>query len=115
MKKLQHDQRTNRIAKLNDLLRKTFIIGGQMTSTGGIASLDENTQAKIFQAVRTFDAFTIDNDPYGEHDFGHVQVCGETIFWKIDYYDANLEYGSEDPSNPAITTRILTIMLAEEY
>ena len=58
------------------------------------------------------DAFTPDNDPYGEHNFGSFEHNGIRVFWKIDYYDRNVEYGSEDPSDPAQTTRVLTIMLA---
>jgi hypothetical protein len=58
------------------------------------------------------DAFTPDSDPYGEHNFGSFEHNGIRVFWKIDYYDRNLEYGSEDPSDPAQTTRVLTIMLA---
>ena len=59
--------------------------------------------------------FTEDNDPHGEHDFGSFELAGRKFFWKIDYYDANMEFGSEDPADPAKTTRVLTIMLAEEY
>ena len=62
-----------------------------------------------------FDAFTEDNDPYDEHDFGSINIAGETVFWKIDYYDLNLEYGADDPANPAKCRRILTVMLASEY
>ena len=65
--------------------------------------------------VRTLRRFTEDNDPHGEHDFGSFDHDGERIFWKIDYYDAACEFGSEDPAEPAKTTRVLTIMLAEEY
>jgi len=66
-------------------------------------------------AVRTFDGFNDENDPLGNHDFGSVIVDGVVVFWKIDYYDEGMEYGSEVPADPSKTTRVLTIMLAEEH
>jgi len=65
--------------------------------------------------VRRFDAFTPDNDPHGEHDFGSFTHQRHKLFWKIDTYDATCEFGAEDPADPTRTTRVLTIMLAEEY
>ena len=66
--------------------------------------------------MRTFDAFTPDNDPHREHDFGRIDHNAERVFWKIDYYDAAAcKFGSEDLADPAKTVRVLTIMLAEEY
>jgi len=70
---------------------------------------------EILELIKNFDTFTQDNDPYGEHDFGSIQYKGEKIFWKIDYYDLNLEYLSPDTADPAKTKRVLTVMLAEEY
>ncbi len=70
---------------------------------------------KILFAVKTYDAFTKDNDPYKEHNFGSDEIDGARIFWKIDYYDQTLSVHSPDPSDPTVTERVLTIMLAEEW
>jgi Protein of unknown function (DUF3768) len=55
------------------------------------------------------------NDPYGEHDFGSFNADGHRIFSKIDYFDKALTAHSPDPSDPPVTKRVITIMLAEEY
>lgn len=107
--------RTLHIAQLNDQLRAT-LLGGEIVITNGVASLDEASRSMVLSRVQGFNAFTPDNDPHGEHDFGALDLPDvERVFWKIDYYDSSLEYGSEDPSNPSITRRVLTIMLASEY
>ncbi len=105
---------TDRIRELNDIFRTTWLTG-KVLMTCGVQSLAETTQSRVVEAVQSFTAFTADNDPHGEHDFGVVTVDGCKVFWKIDYYDLTLQYGSEDPANPAVTKRVLTIMLAEEY
>ena len=106
---------TATIAELNDLCRKAMGVAGRLVQTSGITALPQQDQSAIREKVETFDAFTSDNDPYGERDFGAFEHNGERIFWKIDYYDATLSYGSEDPSDPKQTVRVLTIMLASEY
>ena len=83
--------------------------------TAGVAALSETERAGILAAVRTFSAFDADNDPHGEHDFGAVEVGRVRCFWKIDAYDRDLRFGSPDPADPAVTVRVLTVMLAEEY
>ena len=89
--------------------------GGDLLITRGISFLPQNEQADILQRVQTFNDFTEDNDPHGDHDFGWFEHNRRTIFWKIDYYDLLLKNGSRDPSDPALTRRVLTVMLAEEY
>jgi hypothetical protein len=103
-----------KIRDLNDAFRRSFA-GGKVMMTAGVAALSIVTKSKALEAVRMFDAFTADNDPHGEHDFGNFEVDGRKFFWKIDHYDAAMEFGSEDPADPTKTTRVLTIMLASEY
>lgn len=102
------------IKTLNDNFRKTFI-GGRVMLTSGIRAKTQDEIAEILEKVRSFDNFTTANDPYGEHDFGSFDYKGQKIFWKIDYYDKNMQYLSEDPTDISKTIRTLTIMLAEEY
>jgi hypothetical protein len=105
---------TDRIRNLNDAFRSSFN-GGKVMMTCGVNALPDEERVAVLSAVRTFGPFIQDNDPYGEHDFGSFELDGEKFFWKIDYYDAALKYGSEDPADPAQTTRVLTIMFVEEY
>ena len=102
------------IKTLNDNFRKTFI-GGRVMLTSGIRAKTQDEIAEILEKVRSFDNFTTANDPYGEHDFGSFDYKGQKIFWKIDYYDKNMQYLSEDPTDISKTIITLTIMLAEDW
>ena len=103
-----------RIRELNDSFRRTGQ-GGGIVITAGIHDLSAVDQAAVFQKIRLFDAFTKANDPHEEHDFGAIEHNGEKFFFKIDYYDKNLENHSENPADPTKTTRVITVMLACEY
>ena len=81
---------STRIAELNDAFRKTFL-GGKIMLTRGISELPTDEQNAILALVRSFDDFTPDNDPYGEHDFGAIEHNGQRIFWKLDDYDATFQ------------------------
>ena len=107
-------QRVEIISQYNDALRQTYW-GGQVIMSVGVAILDDALTQRIFNAVRDFDNFTKDNDPHGEHDFGKITLDGQDFFWKIDYYDNHMRGHSPDPGNPDVTSRVLTIMKAEEY
>jgi hypothetical protein len=106
---------TARIREQNDAFRKQLAGEGRIFVTSGIAQMRLDQQAEIMQRVHAFADFTPDNDPHGEHDFGSFEFDGKTIFWKIDCYDRDLSYGSPDPADPTVTTRVLTVLLAEEY
>ena len=104
------------IRHLNDAMRSAGPAGsGQWVLTAGVSQQGSDFIGMAIKAVQEFAWFTLDNDPYGEHDFGALNLAGETLLWKIDYYDERLEYGSDDPSDPARTRRVLTVMLASEY
>lgn len=108
---------TLRIRALNDLLR-TFPfapMAGEMLITPGVMMLPPADQAAVIQKVHAFKDFTPDNDPHGEHDFGAFEHAGSRYFWKIDYYDFQLQYRSPDPADPEVTRRVLTVMRADEY
>jgi hypothetical protein len=105
----------SQIAKLNDLARRAMGVACRLVQTEGINALSPADQSLIREKVETFDAFMPDNDPHGERDFGAFEHAGNRIFWKFDYYDRTLTKGSENPADPSVTVRVLTIMLASEY
>ncbi|HCR85378.1 MAG TPA: hypothetical protein DIV86_01745 [Alphaproteobacteria bacterium] len=106
---------SDRIRKLNDQFRST-LSGGMVALTEGISCLCSTLKFEILCEVQCYNKFDKGNDPYGEHDFGSFKhpIAGK-IFWKIDYYNLDMKYHSEDPADPRKTKRVLTIMLAEEY
>jgi hypothetical protein len=106
--------KTARIRELNDDLRK-HLIGGGAVMTPGIAALGATAVERIVKTIAVFDDFSHANDPHEEHDFGSVELEGQKIFFKIDYYDKTLTGWSPDPSDPSVTERVITLMLAEEY
>ena len=124
-------EQATRIARLNDLARRAMGIACTAVATVGFRSLPESDQSRVRELIETYDAFDEDNDPHGERDFGAIyQITDgrwtterprvrdderERVFWKLDYYDRDLRFASEDAADPARTRRVLTIMLSDEY
>ena len=106
--------KTETIRALNDELRQNLTLGTALI-TAGVAALGAEAVARIVKTIAVYDDFCHANDPYEEHDFGSFEVDGQTIFFKIDYFDKAITFHSSDPADPAVTERIITIMLAEEY
>jgi hypothetical protein len=112
--------RQDRVRDLNDKFRKDLVSGGRVFCTAGVNACGPKFVAKALIVVRAFKDFTSDNDPHGTHDFGIFKLANEaseeqTVYWKIDYYDLDMAFGSEDAADPKRTLRVLTIMLREEY
>ena len=103
--------RAERIAQWNDRLRKQGE-GGVIMVTRGVRSIPEFDPLALLKLLASYDAFDVDNDPHGERDFGDIELGGQTVFWKVDYYDVDMLYASPDPADPAATRRVLTVMLA---
>ena len=124
-------EQTARIARLNDVARSAMGVASTAVATVGFRSLPEADRSRVRELIEIYDAFDEDNDPHGERDFGTIYQLGdgcwtterprerdderERVFWKFDYYDRDLQFGSENAANPAVTRRVLTIMLADEY
>ena len=109
------DCRTQTIQRLNVEFRRGGSANGRVYLTRCVETLGTVAVAEVMRAIATFTDLTRDNDPHNEHDFGVIESHGETLFFKIDYYDLTLSRHSPNPADPAITERVLTVMLASEY
>jgi len=110
---MTEEETVQAIARLNDQHRAQS--GQGWLTTPGVQALGALAMVQAVAAVGAFSDFSEDNDPHGERDFGSFEIGGQRLFWKIDYYDLNLALASPDPADPAVTRRVLTLMLAEEY
>lgn len=111
---VEHDADTAKIRELNDRFRQT-LQGGTILFTAGVNALSFEQKDRIIAAIREFDAFDAGNDPWHLHDFGEVEIDGQRIWFKLDLYDANYEYGSPDPTDERVTRRVMTVLTPEEY
>ena len=109
------------VARQNDAFRAGLAFGpfraipGRVVATPGVVSNGPEFLALIMLEIAGFSDFTEDNDPHGDHSFGVVEQFGVRVYWKIDLYDENYEFGAENPTDPATTRRHLTVLLPSEY
>lgn len=102
------------IARLNDQLRKTGQ-GGSIVITSNLRRVTGFDAGVLASALANYEGFDAGNDPHGERDFGDLTLFGHNLLFKIDYFDRDLAYGSDDPADPKLTSRILTVMLASDW
>lgn len=102
-----------RLRQLNDALRTT-LRGGKIEMTAGVRALPRRFRARALSAMRAYDDFTDESDPFHEHELGTFELDGHRFCWRIEAFDKSLRYGSDDPNDPDKTCRVLTLMLACE-
>ncbi|MCJ1903309.1 DUF3768 domain-containing protein, partial [Paracoccus versutus] len=114
------------IAAQNDCFRRTLGHGaqwngqpllGKAVTTPGFRALPEIIQIALTSEVVNFKAFDADNDPYGDHSFGVVEMNGHRAFWKVDVYDTDYTFGVSlpDATDPHQVRRVLTLYLPSEH
>jgi hypothetical protein len=103
------------IASINDRFRQGEA-AGYIRLTQGVRALGARPLVEIMNAIACA-TFPDGNDPYGERDFGQIEIEGTSLFFKIEYYskDASFEFAAEHPEDETRTDRVLTVMLADEY
>ena len=109
----------------NDAFRKLACLGiapdqpmqGRLVVTQSLIEAGDGFVTEAVKATGAFDTFEPENDPEGWHDFGSITIRGETVFWKIDMFeaDSDFRYGAETPDNPKTTMRVLTVMMARDW
>ncbi|TRD17300.1 DUF3768 domain-containing protein [Palleronia caenipelagi] len=115
-----------KVASQNDAFRRHVCLGaawpegipaleGQMVMTPGVRALGRLAVEACRPMVGRAAEFDPDNDPDGYHDFGAVEVFGTKVWWKLDAHDRNYAFGSDDPSDPDQTARVLTLLLPGEW
>jgi hypothetical protein len=99
------------IAQLNDEHRRL----GAYCLTAGCLNLEHSDLQVLIKSIKFYNDFDAGNDPYGERDFGTVEVNEDKFLWKIDYYNMEGAGFSKDPADRTVTKRVLTVMRADEY
>jgi hypothetical protein len=103
---------TAKVRELNDAFHRDLYNAalGQVFFTAGVAALKDEIRFMLVDKVHCFEDFSESNDPHKEHDFGRIDFRGIRYFWKIDYYDRDMQFHSPNKSDPKQTMCVLTIM-----
>jgi hypothetical protein len=114
IERTNHAHDVARIRGQNDAFRKT-LRNGRLLVTNGVMEMTGGRAGDLIRAIADYEDFNSNNDPHGEHDFGQLSWQGESIFWKIDYYDKGMTFDSSVSTNRDMTARVMTVMMALEY
>jgi len=105
---MNQEEKFKEMARRNDVARQ---LGLNVVLTNKAAELSDLEE--LLYAVRSFNNFTQKDDPYGWHDLGKLEWMGQSVLWKIDYWDSELKNFVDPLSDDC--KRVITVMLASEY
>lgn len=106
----------NIIGELNDQFRQGDMSLGIYLKTPEVRALTFEQQDELLELVRGSNWFSDNcNEPDYERDFGKVTLDGKGYYWQIEYKDPSLTQASEEPANPNVTKRTMTLMREDEY
>jgi hypothetical protein len=106
-------EKSAKIALLNDNFRNT-LEGGLVLVTKEFDELSDELKSSAIEKIREFSDFSVDNDPYCEHDVAIVRLesLKKAFKFHIDYYDkGDNNLGAETPEDAEKTLRVMTISL----
>lgn len=112
-----------KIAAQNDAFRKNIFLQseelnipqGTLVCTQGVSAKGRDFQQELLLKLYNFDEFDEECDRNDWHDMGVLEVGGEKVWFKFDFFDITYDFGSEDPSDINKTRRVLTLMFPHEY
>ncbi len=105
------------LAQQNDAFRAAgpaYNNAGRWLHTQSVAAMGPTFVMKAYDAIGSYDDFNTDIDPSGDRAMGKFNIDGQTVWFKIDCYDVDYNYGSDQPDNPEVTRRVHTIMLIRD-
>jgi len=114
---------TELIRELNDKARAELLVPENERTVPCLHVLTKGTAdcfkgdalRHVIESVANYTDFNEENDPHAEHDYASFDYLDTRVLWKVDYYDNNMEYLSDDPADLTKTKRVLTIYLASEH
>ena len=101
-------------ALLNDRFRQGDRSLGEYKLSRQVLALPKHKQKQLFKELQEFSDFNPQNDPSGDRSRGEIVMDNFTYIWKIDYLDTTMTMVSDDPADPSVTTRVLSIIRTGE-
>lgn len=115
---IERELKIKAIAEQNDYFRQQPPESegfGRWLCSGSVNAQGLEFVLECFRAVKAYDVFTKENDPFGSHEMGFMEVQGQKVWWKIDLYNLAYDGGATMPTSLADTRRVLTVFFPSDH